>query len=105
MITTLFDPIFRVPIIGAVLMCFTSALVGVICMLKKRSLLGEALSHATYPGIVISVIIAEAFCTLTEGGMSVTILLGAFISSIIGLLTIEYMEKKQEIDSLSLIHI
>lgn len=99
MITALLDPIFRIPIIGAILMCFTSALVGVICMLKKRSLLGEALSHATYPGIVISVVIAQAFCTVSEGLISVAIALGAFFSSIIGLLAIEYMEKKQGINS------
>lgn len=99
MSTALFDPIFRIPILGAILMCFTSALVGVICMLKKRSLLGEALSHATYPGIVLSVVIAQAFCTLSEELISITIVLGAFFSSIIALLTIEYMEKKQAIDS------
>lgn len=99
MSTALFDPIFRIPIVGAILMCFTSALVGVICMLKKRSLLGEALSHATYPGIVVSVVIAQAFCTLSEELISITIVLGAFFSSIIALLTIEYMEKKQAIDS------
>lgn len=99
MITLLSDPIFHVPIIGAILMCFTSALVGVICVLKKKSLLGEALSHATYPGIVISVVIAQGFFTLSEGMISIAILIGAFLFSIIGLLTIDYMEKKQGVDS------
>lgn len=99
MITLLSDPIFRVPIIGAILMCFTSALVGVICVLKKKSLLGEALSHATYPGIVISVVMAQGFFTLSEGMISIVILIGAFFFSIIGLLTIQYMEKKQGVDS------
>lgn len=99
MITLLCDPIFRVPIIGAILMCFTSALVGVICVLKKKSLLGEALSHATYPGVVISASIAQGLFTLSEGMVSIAILTGAFLFSIIGLLTIEYMEKKQGVDS------
>lgn len=99
MITLLCDPIFRVPIIGAILMCFTAALVGVICVLKKKSLLGEALSHATYPGVVISAIVAQGLFTLSEGMVSIAILAGAFLFSIIGLLAIEYMEKKQGIDS------
>ena len=99
MITILTDPIFYVPIVGAILMCFTAALVGVICVLKKKSLLGEALSHATYPGVVISVVIAQGLFTLSEGVVSIAILVGAFLFSIVGLLTIEYMEKKQGVDS------
>lgn len=99
MITLLCDSIFHVPIIGAILMCFTSAIVGVICVLKKKSLLGEALSHATYPGVVISAVIAQGLFTLSEGVVSIAVLAGAFLFSILGLLTIEYMEKKQGIDS------
>lgn len=99
MITMLSDPIFYVPIVGAILMCFTSALVGVICILKKKSLLGEALSHATYPGVVISAVIAQGLFPLSKGVVSVAILVGAFLFSIIGLFAVEYMEKKQRVDS------
>lgn len=99
MIKMLSDPIFYVPIVGAILMCFTSALVGVICVLKKKSLLGEALSHATYPGVVISAVMAQSLFPSSKGIVSIAILIGAFLFSIIGLFTIEYMEKKQRVDS------
>lgn len=99
MIKILSDPIFYVPIVGAILMCFTSALVGVICVLKKKSLLGEALSHATYPGVVISAVIAQGLFPLSKGIVSIAILVGAFLFSSIGLFAVEYMEKKQRVDS------
>lgn len=99
MITMLSDPIFYVPIVGAILMCFTSALVGVICVLKKKSLLGEALSHATYPGVVISAVIAQGLFPLSKAVVSIAILVGAFLFSIVGLFAVEYMEKKQRVDS------
>lgn len=55
------DPVLQAPTIGSMLMCLSSALVGVIVFLRKRSLLGEALSHATYPGVVLSVLFMAVF--------------------------------------------
>ena len=48
------DPVLQAPTIGSMLMCLASALIGVIVFLRKKALLGEALSHAAYPGVVIS---------------------------------------------------
>lgn len=88
------DPVLQAPTIGSMLMCFSSALVGVIVFLRKRSLLGEALSHAAYPGVVLSVLFMAAFFPLSSDWMALAILIGGFLSSLLGLWTIEKMERR-----------
>ena len=85
------DPVLQAPTLGSMLMCLSSALVGVIVFLRKRSLLGEALSHATYPGVVISVCIVAIFFPRSSDLLAVVILAGGFLSSLLGLWVIEKM--------------
>lgn len=47
------DPILRAPVLGSLFMCLAASLMGSLAFLKKRSLLGEAISHAAYPGVVL----------------------------------------------------
>ena len=88
------DPVLQAPMMGSMLMCLSSALVGVIVFLRKRSLLGEALSHATYPGVVLSVLFMALFFPQAHEFASVAILMGAFTTSLFGLWVIEMMERK-----------
>lgn len=95
------DPVLRGPTIGCMLMCFAASLVGVIVFLKKQSLLGESLSHAAYPGVVFGAICAGAL-SLSEDEDSLVvalIMLGAFFSSLIGLFTINFLERKLKVRS------
>jgi len=90
------DPLLRGPTIGCMLMCLVAALVGVVAFLRKQSLLGEALSHAAYPGVILGVIVS-GFLALDEGQedlIAFLVLSGAFISAFFGLWVIFYMEKK-----------
>ncbi len=87
------DPVLQAPTIGSMLMCLSSALVGVIVFLRRRSLLGEALSHATYPGVVISVLFMATFFPLSSDAVAIAILVGAFLSALLGLWVIEKMER------------
>jgi manganese/zinc/iron transport system permease protein len=87
------DPVLRAPTLGSMLMCLSSALVGVIVFLRKRSLLGEALSHAAYPGVVLSIVIASFFFPYSEEVIALCILAGAFVTSLIGLFTIDALER------------
>ncbi len=87
------DPVLQSPTIGSMLMCLASALVGVIVFLRKRSLLGEALSHATYPGVVISVWVVAALFPAASDVMAVAILIGAFTTAMLGLWLIEKLEQ------------
>jgi manganese/zinc/iron transport system permease protein len=90
------DPVLQAPTVGSMLMCFSSALVGVIVFLRKRSLLGEALSHAAYPGVVMSVFVIAAFFP-TSDLISVAILIGASLTSLIGLWVIDKMERRFQV--------
>jgi len=77
-------------------MCLAASLIGVIVFLRKQSLVGESLSHAAYPGVVIGVMVAGAL-SLTESNdqwVAFFILFGAFITSILGLWCIHFLTHK-----------
>ncbi|MBA2434410.1 MAG: metal ABC transporter permease, partial [Chthoniobacterales bacterium] len=75
----------RVVVISVMLLGVSSGIVGAFLLLRKRSLMGDVLSHATLPGIGL------AFATMSALGMSGKslpgLLLGATISGAAGLLT------------------
>ncbi len=83
------DPVLRAPTIGCMLMALSSSLVGVFAFLRRRSLVGEALSHAAYPGVVLSIFFAS----------DIGILIGAFITALLGLKAIDVLERKWKVKS------
>lgn len=91
------DPILRAPTIGTMLMCFAASIVGVLVFVRKRSLLGEALSHATYPGVTLAIILSGYF--ILDQWLAPLILAGAFGSSFLGFYWIDQMEKKLRVSS------
>jgi manganese/zinc/iron transport system permease protein len=94
------DPVLRAPTIACMLMCLGASLVGVVVILRKQALLGESLSHAAYPGVIGGVLISAAFSeTVGPGLVFVCILFGAFVSALLGLWLIDYLEKKQNLRS------
>lgn len=89
------DPVLRAPMIGSMLMCLSAALVGVIVFLKRQSLIGEALSHAAYPGVVLGVIVIGLLfgdSTTSEYG-GIVMLTGAFLTAMLGVKLIGALEK------------
>lgn len=86
------DPVLRAPTIGSMLMCFAASLVGVIVFIRKRSLLGEALSHATYPGVTGAILLA-GFLSL-DRTFPLLVLLGAGCTGLIGFFLIDFLERK-----------
>lgn len=89
------DPLLRAPTIGAMLICFTVAFVGVLVFIRRRSLLGEALSHASYPGVTLAIVVAGVFSC--DHSLSILVIVGAFISSLIGLWAISFLEKRLKV--------
>jgi manganese/zinc/iron transport system permease protein len=90
------DPVLRAPTLGSMLMCLASSLVGVIVFLRKRSLIGETLSHAAYPGVVLSIGVASL---LPEEIFPIAVLAGAFATSLLGLKTVDILERKFRVKS------
>ena len=76
------------------LMCFASALVGVIVVLRKRSLIGETLSHASFPGVVIGIGIASLLLPFRDEFVSLAVLSGATLFATLGLKTLEKLETR-----------
>lgn len=95
------DPVLRGPTIGSMLMCLAASLVGVIIFLRKQSLLGEALSHAAYPGVIVGVIFAGMLSIdeANDTAIAFLIMSGAFFSALIGLWAIHFLEIKLKIRS------
>jgi manganese/zinc/iron transport system permease protein len=81
----------RVVLLGTSLLGFAAGAVGSFTLLRKRALMGDALSHATLPGIGLAFVCA----TLAGGdGKSLAVLLfGATLSGTLGLAAILFIRK------------
>ncbi len=90
------DPVLRAPTIGCMLMCLSAGLVGVFAFLKKQSLLGEALSHAAFPGVMLGVI-GAGFLALQE--VAYIVIIGAILTALIGVFAIHYLETRYRLPS------
>ncbi len=87
----------RVVIIGTTLLGCAAGMVGSFTLLRKRALMGDALSHATLPGIALAFILATHFGY--DGKSMPTLLMGATVSGLIGvgtILAIRHMTRLKE---------
>jgi manganese/zinc/iron transport system permease protein len=88
------DPVLRAPTIGSILMCIGASLVGVLAFLRKSSLVGETLSHAAYPGVILGALASLLFAGSGDLLLSFLIMLGAFLTSLLGIFSLHTLEKK-----------
>ncbi len=88
------DPLYRASFMGSMLMCLASALMGALMFVKRRSLIGETVSHATYPGVVLSAILGSLFLDPTSLSSSFVILGGAFLFAYFGLQAVEKLRSR-----------
>lgn len=93
------DPVLRAPTMGCMAMAIASAIVGTFLVLQKRSLLGEALSHAAFPGVVIGVFVGSSFLAQSGELFSALLLAFSFLSALLGLKVIDVLEKRFQIAS------
>ncbi len=91
------DPVLRAPTLGSMLMCIAASLVGVVAFLRRRSLIGESLSHASFPGVVLGAMIAPFLPIGPEGGFPFWALFGGFTSALVGVYSIDFLEKKAKV--------
>ncbi len=84
--------VLLIVLIGTVLLGALAGSFGVFNVLKKQSLIGDALSHATLPGVVLSFILFN--------NKSILILIfGAFVSTLLASLLINFIKKYSIIKS------
>jgi len=82
------DSLFII-LVGA-LVSINCSIIGSYLMLKKMSMIGDAISHSILPGIVISFLI-------TKSKTSITMIIGSSIIGVITILIIEFLNKKIKI--------
>lgn len=94
----------RVVVFGTTLLGMAGGLVGSFALLRKRALMGDALSHATLPGIGLAFILATYF---GMDGKSLPVLLsGAAMSGVLGvaaILAIRNMTRLKEDAALGIV--
>jgi manganese/zinc/iron transport system permease protein len=81
-VLTLQDYNTRVVVVGVMVLGLAAGVVGAYMLLRKRALLGDALSHATLPGIAAAFMVMVAIGT--SGKALPGLLLGATITGAIG---------------------
>lgn len=89
------SPILRAPLIGSMLMCLASSLLGVLLFVRKKSLLAESLSHSTYPGVIFGVLCAIA-CGC-EKWLPCFVLFGGFCTALLGAFSIHFLKERMKI--------
>ncbi|MEA2710370.1 MAG: manganese/zinc/iron transport system permease protein [Phycisphaerales bacterium] len=76
----------RVVVLGTTLLGLAAGTIGAFMLLRKRALMGDALSHATLPGIGLAFIVAVR---MGGDGKSLPVLLtGAVITGVLGVLAV-----------------
>ncbi len=93
------DPILRAPTIGCILMCLATSLAGVVLLFQRRLLVSETISHAAYPGAIGGILLLSFFGPDLERFSFIAVLLGALVSSWIGIQSIRWLERKWKIQS------
>lgn len=95
------DPVLRGPTVGSMLMCLGAALIGVLVFLRRRSLIGESLSHAAYPGVILGALGAGVLAIGDEDEVLVTIfmMIGGSVTALLGMWLIDYLETKWRVRS------
>lgn len=81
----------RVVVLGVTALGIAGGVVGSFMLLRRRALLGDALSHATLPGIVLAFLVASA---MGYGVKSYGVLLvGAVCSGVLGILAVHWLTR------------
>lgn len=83
---TQFDYTFFIVLLGTTFVGIASGIVGCFVVLQKKSLLGDALAHATLPGIALMFLYTNSKCSLF-------LFAGATLSATLGAYCIELINK------------
>ncbi len=84
------DPNARVVTLGTVFIGFSAAIVGGFAFLRKRALVGDAISHAILPGIAIAFMV-------TQSKSPYILMVGALLSGWLAMLLIEGITNKSKL--------
>ena len=93
------DPILAAPMWATMLMCLITSVMGVLMVVQKRALLGEAISHTTYLGIAVMIYASADLMNPSSTWFPFLVMIGALASALMGVRLIFFMEKKQKVSA------
>ncbi len=91
------DPVLRGPTLGSFFQALTTSLIGVLVFLRKESLLGESLSHATYPGLILGLLLGILFSTDSGLLQLILPLVFACLSAFLALKTASFLTTRLKV--------
>ena len=77
---------FIVVCLGTMILATVAGMVGTITVLKGQSLIGDAIGHSSYPGIILAFMISMSLD-------SVSLMIGAIISGTLAFIIIQFIDK------------
>jgi manganese/zinc/iron transport system permease protein len=86
------DPLLRGPFIACAMLGALGGCFGVLLVFRRQSLVGETLSHACYPGLIIGALIAEVLLQVADE--TILAFIGAMVSCLVAAKAIAYLEKR-----------
>lgn len=96
------DSVMRAPTLGCIFLSIAAALVGVFALLRKEALIGEVVSHAAYPGIILGALFSSFFFGFENQHDFFFLLILFFtggLTAFLSLLLIDFMQRKLAIAS------
>jgi manganese/zinc/iron transport system permease protein len=95
------DPILRASTLGCIFLSIAAALVGVFTLLRHQPLIGEVISHAAYPGVILTALtFATAIPEATyDTSFILLICIGGGITALCSISLVGFMERKLAISS------
>jgi manganese/zinc/iron transport system permease protein len=81
--------------LGSIAMAMITSLIGVFLLLRRQSLMGEVISHAAFPGIVLGVSFMALFLSEESEMLNLVLFVGGFFFALLGLGSVRYLEKRR----------
>lgn len=85
--SAIFGPNTPIVLMGTTVLGVAGGMVGTFLLLRKRALMGDVVSHASLPGIIIAFILLEAW-RKGSGKSTIFLLLGALVSGLLAMLAV-----------------
>ncbi len=84
------EPNVRLVVAGSIILCGMAAIVGCFTFLRKRALVGDAISHSVLPGVCLAFI-------LTGEKNPLYFLIGAILSGMLSLMIMEALTRSKQV--------
>lgn len=83
------------PTLGCMLMSLVAAMMGTVLLVRKSTLIGEALSHASYPGVVLGMVFGGVVLSASTLSITLSVMFFGALFSLLGIWAIFFLHKKR----------